>query len=107
MDPSKVCIVFYSDLLLNPKKETKRILISLGLDNYNKNLNQVKFKKASSTNFKGDFNYSSQKQLSKNIDELDLKMKHRVQKIFDYFDFKLYTAYSTEPNKEHIIIEAS
>jgi hypothetical protein len=62
----------------------------------------VNFGKASSTDFKGDFNNSPQKQLSKNIDRLDLKTKNQVQKIFDYFNFKIYSAYTSEPNKQHL-----
>jgi hypothetical protein len=102
IDPHKVCVVFYSDLLLDPEKEIKRILISIDLERYIKNLHKVDYRKACSTDFKNDFAASSQTQLNKNLDKLDFETKNKIQSIFDYFNFKLYSAYSSIPNKQYL-----
>lgn len=99
---SKVCVVFYSDLIMNPQEEVNRILISTKLDEYNKDINKLDFRRASMTDFKNDLSKSAKLQLQKNIDELDVEMKDRIQSIFDYFGLNLYSAYSSRPNKQYL-----
>jgi len=97
-----VCVVFYSDLLINPKKEIKNILKNSNLKINEKDLDSMNFRKASKTNFKGDFINDPLKQLNKNFKNLEKEKKDRIQKIFDYYDLKLYSAYSPLPKKEYI-----
>ncbi len=99
---SKVCIVLYSDILQNPEQEIKRILNSLSLNKYSNNLNTTNFRKASKSDFNCELKNSPLVQLNKNIDKLDLDTKNKIQSIFDYFDFKLYNAFTSRPNKQYL-----
>ncbi len=103
LDSQKICVVYYYDLLLNPEEEVERILNECGFENYITNLNTVDFRKASTTDFGAGYLKSSQQQLKKNMNALDLETKDKIQKIFDYFRFKLFDAYSVEPKKEFLI----
>jgi hypothetical protein len=102
LDTSELCVVFYSDLLLNPKKEIRRILRNTNLLKYKKKLEKIEFRKASTTDYKNLYYKSPQKQLNKNFDKLDMETKDKIQAIFDYFNFKLFTAYSPIPNKQFL-----
>ncbi len=86
-----VIIVYYSDLLLDPKKEMARIIDQLGFRvDKNSFLEQINFRKVSTTDFKKQFKNDPQEQLHKNFEKLDKKTKDKVQKVFDHFKFKLY-----------------
>lgn len=98
----KICIVFYSDLVKNPSKELEKVLNTLGLKKYVASINNVAFSKASSTAYKDNFKTSQEQQLYKNFNILDKNTKDKIQSIFDYFDFKLFSASSPLPNKKYI-----
>ncbi|WP_067149680.1 sulfotransferase domain-containing protein [Pseudotamlana agarivorans] len=98
LDTNKLCVVFYSDLISTPKKEVQRILKETNLHKISGPLEKIDFRKPSSTDFSKNLKKSPQLQLSKNIDSLDSNTKDKIQIIFDYFNFKLYSAYSPTPN---------
>lgn len=102
LDFTKVCFVLYSDLVLTPKEELKRILHEIGFDNYINELNRINYRKASTTDFKQNLNKDPEQQLYKNINKLDKNTKDKIQLIFEHFNFKLYDAYSPFPNKNYI-----
>ena len=96
-------IVFYSDLVLSPKKELENILVKYNSGISTEKLTEGKLRKASSTDFNNEYNHTVEKQLHKNFEILDNSEKDKIQMIFDYFDFQLYTAYSPFPNKDTML----
>ncbi|SEJ50731.1 Sulfotransferase domain-containing protein [Cyclobacterium xiamenense] len=97
LDTTEICLVFYLDLLLKPREEIKRILQFIGFQEYENLIDTIDFRRPSSTNFDGSFVQSSEDHLWKNFQKLDIKTKDKVQKIFDYFGFKVFSAYSPFP----------
>lgn len=104
---SKLNIVFYSDLVLNPEKEIRIILDSLSIvkkTDIENILNDMNFRKASITDFQQDFMLNPEEQLNKNIAGLTAREKKGIQQVFDHFDFKLYDAYSVLPMREMLTL---
>ncbi|MEZ5084171.1 MAG: sulfotransferase domain-containing protein [Bacteroidales bacterium] len=102
---NQLMIVFYSDLILNPETELRKILDSLNICSRHKNdriINSINFRKASKTDFRGDLKPDPDEQLSKNFNDLDEQTKKKIQRIFDEFGFTLYNAFSPFPNKEYL-----
>ena len=97
----KVHVIVYSDLLLEPKLELERLLQAYKLDSYKRRMKAIDFTRASTTVIKGELK-DTEKQLNKNFERLDTPTKERIQAIFDYFEFKLYTAYTPEINRNFI-----
>jgi hypothetical protein len=98
----KIKVIYYSDLLINPKKEISDILNSINsslITNENMSIEE-NFRLPSFTTDENYFKKDPIEQLNKNINKLDKGTKDRIQSIFDHFDFKLYTAYSPLPDKE-------
>ncbi|MDZ7776433.1 MAG: hypothetical protein U5L09_12930 [Bacteroidales bacterium] len=96
-------VIFYSDLLFYPEEELKAYLNKNQLKSYIKKLNQVNYRKASSADFDSEYRNNVNEQLFKNFDMLDDIKKEKIQKIFDYFEFRLFTAYSPYPNKQYLV----
>lgn len=95
---NKMSVIFYYDLVLDPSTQIKKISDDLKLSEYEKNkLLSVDFRKPSSTSVTGELKNSAKDQLNKNFSRLSLEEKDKIQLIFDYFDFKLFDAYSPEP----------
>ena len=99
LDKLDVLVVFYSDLLMEPDKELRRIMNAYQLPYSDKHIDRIEARKISSTGQKRHFQKDPEIQLSKNFTELSDEMKDRIQAIFDYFGFKLYNAYSPFPQK--------
>ena len=95
-----VNIVFYSDLLLNPEIEIKRIVKNSNLKVDVEQLESMNFRQVSRTNFKGSFIKDPNKQLNKNFKNLNKITKDKLQRVFNYFGLKLFNAYSPLPKKE-------
>lgn len=94
-------IVYYSDLVLNPKEEITKILNSLQCVSENDIQTIVEatnFRKPSQTDFKKDLEPNPEKQLYKNFEKLSDFEKDSIQKVFDYFNFKLFDAYQPFPS---------
>jgi hypothetical protein len=91
-------IVFYLDLISNPKEELGKILEIYGFENHAERLTKIKYQNVSSSSSKKGFQ-SPKIQICKNFDKLNNQEKHKIQRIFNHFDFKLYTAFSPYPDK--------
>jgi hypothetical protein len=87
----------------NPKAELEKIMRTYGLGISAKHIPEAKFRKASATDFNGEYSADVDWQLQKNFEKLDQSDLDKIQKIFDNFDFRLYTAYAPLPNKEFLI----
>jgi len=98
----RVFIMYYSDLVLEPELTIINYLESNNLQKYNRKISQFNFKKVSATAFNTNSVHDPVYQLSKNIDGLSLEQKIRIQNVFDYFDFKLYSAFEYLPQKNNI-----
>ncbi len=93
-------LVFYEDLIINPATEVKRIMYELNSDNYSDDIiSDINFHKASSTDFRNSLETNPKKQLKKNLEEMNAETKDKIQQMFDYFRFNLYTAHSPYPIK--------
>lgn len=99
-------VVFYSDLILNPEREARKLLdqLTIGIDQYevDKLISTIDFRKPSKSDFGEDFIADPEKQLQKNIAKLTAAEKHGIQRVFDHFGLKLYDAYSIFPNKDSL-----
>lgn len=100
---SKMFVVYYYDLILNPKSQLEKIYKNLGIEEIiYKDFPFVDFKKPSSTARVNESYDDPKYQLNKNIKALSPLQKDNIQKVFDYFNFKLFDAYSTDPKKQHL-----
>ena len=100
---SKMFVVYYYDLILNPKSQLEKIYKNLGIEEVlYKNFNFIDFKKPSSTARANQSYDDANYQLNKNIKILSPLQKNNIQKIFDYFNFKLFDAYSADPKKQYL-----
>lgn len=95
---NNVHVIYYSDLLRAPKQVIAEYLKQNGLRQYLERLNKVNFRQVSSTDFVGEYRDDMDEQLFKNFNKLDEATKTKIQDIFDYFEFKLFTAFSPYPN---------
>lgn len=101
----KVTIVFYSDLLMNPEKETLKVFKSLNIvsdKDSKKIISSFNFRKPSKTDFDKNLILEPIDQLNKNFNLLTKQEKDKIQNIFDHFNFKLYDAYSPYPKKNYL-----
>ena len=102
---NQLIIVFYSDLLLNPETEFRKILDNLSICSGHENdriIKSINFRKASKTDFRSELKPDPDEQLNKNFNELDEQTKKKIQRIFDEFGFTLYNAFSPLPQKEYL-----
>lgn len=94
-------VVFYSDLLLDPQEEFRRIVKELKIDSMSEDiLESIQYRKASSTAIKGLYIATPEEQLQKNFKKLDNNTKDKIQNIFDHFEIKIFDAYSFSPKKK-------
>ncbi|WP_321369241.1 sulfotransferase domain-containing protein [uncultured Draconibacterium sp.] len=98
-----VQIIFYSDLVLNPKLELQKILDSYDINVDSKSLKNLNFTKASRTDFNNELKNLPEEQLYKNFKKLDEETKEKIQNVFDHFEFRLYCAFSPFPAKEKLL----
>ena len=93
-------IVFYEDLITNPKVEVRRIIKKLNVNcSVEKLIQKYDFRKPSRTDFANTLQKVPEEQLRKNIRNLDKKAKKKIQNIFDHYEFNLYNAFTPYPNK--------
>lgn len=95
----KWLVVYYEDLVLHPKREVEKLLADLNLPQDTKLLDTINFKKPSQTDMDQDFIKNGIKQLEKWKAWLSPEEQAAIQKIFDHFNFKLYSANESMPNK--------
>ena len=73
-----VCVVFYEDLILNPKNELVRILKEIGLEKFNTQLDHISIRKESKTNYLKKLKSNTNLQLNQNLNELNSDSKHKI-----------------------------
>jgi len=100
MGSLELFVVYYSDLVLDPKAQLSSILKEFQFTDVEQRLARVNFRKASSTNFGGDYKIEPKNQLHKNFDRISEDNKEAIQKVFDYFGFELFSAFSPFPCKK-------
>ena len=100
---NKMTVIFYYDLIIDPLTEIEMISDNLGLNKTQKSaFKSIDFRKPSFSSVKNKLKRNPIEQLNKNFKYLDINEKDNIQKIFDYFDFKLFDAYSPEPKKQFL-----
>ncbi len=97
MNENKFTYIFYEDLLLNPIAQIEKINKESNLDI---DIEKVNFKKASSSNFLGNFEKSNEVQLSKWLESISEQEKQKTQEILDYFQIQVYSAFEALPQKQ-------
>ena len=85
----KWTVVYYEEILLDPITELQRISKEIDLDIP---IDESLFKKPSQSDFFHDYQDDKKKQLSKWMDGLSQKELQSIQKIFDHYNLKNYTA---------------
>ncbi|WP_422083628.1 sulfotransferase [Ulvibacterium sp.] len=89
----EVVVVFYENLVLNTNAEMSRVFENLGVENVPDNIDRfVDIRKPSSSDFRGGYVRDPHKQLEKNFKSINHDTRKRIQRIFDYFEFALYTS---------------
>ena len=91
--------VYYEDLLLKPEKGISLLLKELELPFTQKDYEHIDFKKASQSNNRKEYNPDPAIQLESFLKDLDNDYLNKIQRIFDHFKFKNYTASSAYPIK--------
>jgi len=92
---NKIIFVYYKDLVLNPNEEFHKILEKLEIKDSAKVTSLIDFTKASKTSLNSK-KIDPERQIWKNINSLSDNEKIAIQKVFDYFDFKLYSAFTPD-----------
>ena len=98
LNTEKLHVLHYYNLVLNTEIEVEKICRNLNIKFNSSNLSDLSFKKASSTDFKNDLKSDKEEQINKNINKLSAIEKNRIQYIFDYYNFSMYTAFDAKPN---------
>lgn len=103
---NKLTIMFYENLISDPRREMAKTFEGLGVGDVPDNLEDfMDFRKPSSSDFKDTYLAEPDRQLEKNFRGLDNGTAQKIQTIFDYFGFGLYNMESPYPIKapiEHI-----
>ncbi|MCF6351468.1 MAG: sulfotransferase domain-containing protein [Cyclobacteriaceae bacterium] len=92
----KIIIVFYEEILLNPKKQILKISKLLNIPI---NVGEICFERSSVSTGLGRETINSKKQLSKWINKLNEYEKEKIQLIFDHFGLNTYNAFSPLPTR--------
>lgn len=91
---NKWITVHYENLLMDTEHELNRISKEIDL---NLRISDIKFEKPSKTDFYREFEKDKTAQLSKWKKELSEEDLSNIQKIFDHYNLKLYSAYEIFP----------
>ncbi|GAA3569487.1 sulfotransferase family protein [Snuella lapsa] len=95
-----ISLVYYEDLLKNPRTEINKLIENSGLDKLiTSNIDMVNFKLPSSTVYMNDLEANVSKQINKHLEFIDKETKERIQGVLDYFSINIYNAYSPNPIK--------
>jgi len=89
-------VVYYEKILMSPNQELENLNKELGI---NIPIKSIAFQKASQMAVDQLYKPIPESQLKKWMDLIDSKELECIQKIFDYFDFDLYTIKDFFPNK--------
>lgn len=91
-------VVFYENILQNPKTELSQIFRSWNFNIFKKNFEQLDFNKTSrSVYYKDELKKDTSLQVEKYLKKIDTKELDGIQKVLDTFEIKVYKAYSPYP----------
>lgn len=91
--------IYYEDLVREPRKTFVNLLEHLDISISKVDVERIAFRKASKSNYHGDLKKDAQEQISNFFHILKDKELESLQNILDYFNVKVYNAYSGIPNK--------
>ncbi len=91
-------IIYYENLIVDPVGEITKLFSDLHLPLNMKVLSHIPFRNPSFTSFKRSFNPDPVKQLNKWMSRLSADDLKKIQDIFIYFNFNLYSVSSAFPN---------
>ncbi|MEO1626841.1 MAG: sulfotransferase [Bacteroidota bacterium] len=97
----KWIVQYYEDLVLEPEQQSRQLLEELGFSVSDEQLSRIKFRKASQTDMKQDLLADARQQLEKWQHQLSDEQVDKLQKVFDHFDLKLYSAHEPLPLLTH------
>ena len=89
--------VYYEHLVLEPALQLKQLTQQLGLTIPKERLDAIDFRKASATNYRRGLKDKKKEQVESFLDAVDATHLDKLQAVFDYFNFKTYTAHSAYP----------
>ncbi|HZB13541.1 MAG TPA: sulfotransferase [Chryseolinea sp.] len=89
-------VIFYEDLLVNPKEELRKIISSWKLDLH---IDSLDLRKPSQSDFSKQLKADPMAQLTKWQQEISLDEISDVQSILDYFEIGIYNSHSVLPVK--------
>lgn len=96
-DRDKWLTVYYETLVLEPELQLRKITKKLGLTIPEVQIEKIDFRKASATNYNSGLKDKKIEQVESFLKELDANQLSKLQAVFDYFNFKTYTAHSAYP----------
>lgn len=97
LDDNEAIRVYYEELIINPEKETLKIINALGKNGIFLNNEKFNFSKPSSSDFSTSFKRNPKLQLEKEFNTWDQDKWLKIQNILDYFNIKSYEASNPYP----------
>ncbi|HEB62241.1 MAG TPA: hypothetical protein ENI82_03720 [Bacteroidetes bacterium] len=98
----KWLVVYYENLVMDPEDVTIKLLNEIGINVDMATISKIDFKKPSQTDIQQDYKTNSILQLEKWKHWLSDVELDNIQKIFDHFDFLLYSTKSCFPHTSKI-----
>lgn len=98
-DTDKWYTVYYEDLVLHPKQTFQALLAGTNIELPMELIDSIDFRKQSFSNFHGDLKSNPIDQLESFLNHFSKDELQSIQDIFDYFDLKVYSAFSPYPIK--------
>ena len=95
---NKWLTVYYEDLLIFPYKTLEFICSRIGVDFTDLLKSSMELRKPSETDFENDLVNDPIEQLSKWQDSVEKDQLKNIDKIFTYFDLRIYTTKSPFPS---------
>ncbi|MFC5195465.1 sulfotransferase [Bizionia hallyeonensis] len=92
--------LYYEDLVMHPEDSFQALLQGINIHLPQDILSRIDYRKPSSTNFYGNLKALPKHQLESFLNKLEADQLRRIQGVFDYFDLKVYSAFSAYPIKK-------
>ena len=92
--------VYYEDLVKNPLTETRKLMQQLGIETPPQHWEMFNFKIPSASNFKNHYKKDPHQQLESFLAQFSKQELQRIQDIFDYFNFNVYSAFNAYPQSQ-------
>lgn len=99
VDRNNWVTLFYEDLIIKPETEIFNLLTLIKFNFNKKDLEKINFRKPSHSNFNKDFKKDVNEQISSSLNSFALCELQKIQAVLDYFNIKIYSAFSPNPIK--------